>query len=194
MSKKSLINSMQERHVSFDQSLADLSSIERTSSQKVKSESNKQQYVLLDWNNRQSLLHFIQTTQLNQNPSNMSIEQLRQLITNNNHIYLFTSIIDLILTMNQTSLCQIYIDPFYYSTIQGTTPFLQSQFIADNIDLNRALYSIQKMAILLGVKMNPSVNKKISTKQRKTILNQQSLFIASKIPYNTCRDTSVHTQ
>ncbi len=129
----------------------------------------------------------------------MTIEQLRKLITNNNHIHIFNSIIDLILTMNKeqhhTSLCHIYIDPFYYSTIQGTISLSQSQLIADNINLNRSLYSIHKLAVLLGVKIDQSsneiLNEKISIKQRKSILNQQLLFIASKIPYNTFGDKSV---
>jgi hypothetical protein len=132
----------------------------------------------------------------------MTIEQLHQLITSNDHIHIFNSIIDLILSMNkeqhQTFLCHIYIDPYYYSTIQGTIPLSQSQLIADNINLNRALNSIQKMVSLLGVKIDQSTNEflheKISTKQRKAILNQQLLFIVSKIPYNTFRNKSIHTQ
>jgi len=132
----------------------------------------------------------------------MTIEQLRKLITNNNHIHIFNSIIDLIFTMNKEqhhiSLCHIYIDPFYYSTIQGTIPLSQSQLIADNINLNQALHSIQKIAVLLGIKIDQSfsenLSEKISTKQRKSILNRQLLFIASKMPYNTFGDTSIHTQ
>jgi hypothetical protein len=129
----------------------------------------------------------------------MTIKQLRELITNNNHIHIFNSIIDLILTMKKEehykSLCHIYIDPFYYSTIQGTIPLSQSQLIADNINLNRALHSIQRIAGLLGVKLDQSTNEflheKILTKQRKSILNQQLLFLASKIPYNTFHNTSI---
>jgi hypothetical protein len=119
----------------------------------------------------------------------MTIEQLRELITNNNHIHLFNSIIDLILCIKkeqtESFLCHIYIDPSYI-------PLSQSQLIADNINLNQAIYSIQKIASLLGVKISQSINEFLpETKQRNLILNQQSLFIASKIPYNTFYRTSI---
>jgi len=156
-------------------------------------------YVLLDWNNRQSLMNFIRTTNSNENLSNMTIEQLRKLLTKNDHIHIFNSIIDLIISMNkeqrQAFFSHIYIDPSYYSTIQGIIPLSQSQFIADNINLNRTLHTIQQMAILLGIKIDPSIKQeKISTKQRQSILHEQTLFIASKIPYNRFRNLSVHTQ
>lgn len=197
LSKTFLMNSIHDRHVSFDTNLIDLSSIERTNSQILKSKFTKHQYVLLDWNNRQSLLNFLnQTTKSTKNLSNMTVEQLHKQITNNNHIHIFNSIIDLTLTMNKeqhhTSLCHIYIDPYYYSTIQDTIPLSQSQLIADNTNINRALYSIEKLAVLLGVKIDQTIiYEKITTKQRKSILNQQLLFLASKIPYNTFRNTSI---
>ena len=126
----------------------------------------------------------------------MSIEQLQQLITDHNHIHIFNSITDLIFTMNKEqhriSFCHIYIDRSYYS---NTIPLSQSHLIADNINLNQTLYNIEKLAILLGVKIDQQINKflpsRLSTKERKSILNQHSLFLASKIPYNTFRHTSV---
>ncbi|CAF3071280.1 unnamed protein product [Rotaria sp. Silwood2] len=187
-SKTSSRNFLHEQHVNSDSSLINFSSIERTNSIH-----NKKQYVLLDWNNCQSLSNFIRTTKLNKNLSNMTIEQLHELIIKHDHIHIFQSIIDLILSMNreerQKFLCHIYIDPYYYSTIQGTIPLFQSQLIADNNNLDHVLHSIKKIATLLGVKLDQSINKilheKLSTKQRQSILNQHSLFIASKIPYNT---------
>jgi hypothetical protein len=132
----------------------------------------------------------------------MSIEQLQQLITHHNHIHVFNSITDLILTMNKEqhriSLCHIYIDRLYYSNFPDNIPLSRSHLIADNINLNRMLYNIEKLAILLGVKIDQPINKflpsRISTKQRKSILNQHLLFLASKLPSNTFRHTSVHTQ
>ena len=128
---KSLLNSIHDRHVSFDTSLIDLSSTEKTNSQ-----SHQTQYVLLDLNNRQSLLNFIRITQLTKNFSNLTIEQLQDLITNNKHIHIFNSIIDLTQTItkeqNHLSLCQIYIDPSYYSTISDSIPFSQSHLLAAN--------------------------------------------------------------
>ena len=158
--------------------------------------------MLLDWNNRQSLMNFIRTTKSTENLSTMTIEQLRELITNNDHIHIFNSMVDLILSMNkeqhQAVFCHIYIDPSYYSTIQGIIPLSQSHIIADNINFNRTLHSIQKMAMLLGVKIDQSLHEflpeKPSRKQRQSILHQQTLFITSKIPYNTFRNTSVHSQ
>ncbi len=199
LKKKSHSNSIPERHVSFDSSLIDLSSIEQINPPKT---TPKSQYVLLDWDNRQSLLNFIQTIELTNNPSTMSIEQLQQLITRYNHIHIFNSITDLILTMNKEqhriSLCYLYIDRLYYSNLPYTIPFSQSHLIADNINLNQILYNIEKIAIQLGVKIDRHINNfslsKLSTKQRKSILNQQSLFLASKIPYNTFRHTSAYTQ
>ena len=124
----------------------------------------------------------------------MSIEQLQQLITDQDHIHIFNSIIELILTMNKEqnpiSFCHLYID--------SNLPFTQSLLIADNINLKQALYSIEKIAILLGVKIDQHRNyfsiARLSTKQRKSILNQHSLFLTSKIPSNTFRHTSAHTQ
>ncbi|CAF3476278.1 unnamed protein product [Rotaria sp. Silwood1] len=187
-SKSSSINFLREQHIQNDSSSINFSSNERT-----KSIHNKKQYVLLDWNNRQSLIDFIRTTKLNKNLSNMTIEQLHELIINHDHIHIFHSIIDLIVSMTkeerQKFLCHIYIDPSYYSTIQGTIPLFQSHLIADNINLDRVLHSIEKIAFLLGVKLDQSMNnilqEKLSIKQRQSILNQQSLFIASKIPFST---------
>ncbi|CAF0732317.1 unnamed protein product [Rotaria sordida] len=188
ISKISSINFLYKQPMNSDSSLINISSNERTNSIY-----NKKQYVLLDWNNRQSLMNFIRTTQLNKNLSNMTIEQLHELIIHHDHIHIFHSIIDLICSMNkkerQEFLCHIYIDPFYYSTIQDTIPLFQSKLIADNINLDHVLHSIKKLAFLLGIKFDQSINKilpeKLSIKQRQSILNQQSLFIASKIPYNT---------
>ena len=191
LKEKSRSSSIRERHVSFDNSLIDLSSIEQINPSKTKP---KPQYVLLDWHNRQSLLNFLRTTELiTKNLSNMSIEQLQQLITDQDHIRIFNSIIDLTLTMykeqHQISFCNLYID---------SNLSIQSHLIADNINLKQVLYSIEKLSILLGVKIDPHRNSfsfsRLSTKQRKSILNQHSLFLTSKIPSNTFRHTSAHTQ
>jgi hypothetical protein len=124
----------------------------------------------------------------------MTIEQLHEFIINNEDIHIFTSIIDLILSIDkhQTFLCHIYIDPSYYS---NTIPFSHSELIADNVNLNQVIYSIQKIASLLGIKFDQNSSNEFlqETKQRKSILNQQSLFIASKVPYNTFYNTSIHT-
>ena len=197
MSKKFSINSLHRQAAPIDSSLIDISSTEQTNSQTL----NSNQYVLLDWNNRQSLVNFIRTTEFNQNLSTMTNEQLHELITSHNYIHIFHSIINLILFINneerEENFYRVYIDPSYYETIQGTIPFYQSHLIADNINLERVLRCTEKIAHLLGIKLDRSISKifeeKLSTKQRKSILNQQSLFIASKIPYNTFHDTSVHT-
>ena len=185
LEKKSPSNSISVQHINFESSLIDLSSIEQ-------SNSHKPHYVLLNWNDRQSLHNFLQTTQLTRNISNLPIEQLRQQISNTPHIHLFDSIIDLLLTMTKNqhrlSLCQIYIDPSYYSTIEGAHPFSYSTCIADNTDLHCTLNSIRKLAILLGLKIDPDANEfsseNLSTKQRKSILNQHSFYLASKMPSN----------
>ncbi len=201
MSKRFLVKSVSERHASFDTSLVELSSMTQTNSSKVKFKPNQPHYVLLDWNNRQSLLNFLQTIHHNQHLSNMPIEQLRQLITNHDQIHLFNSIIDLILTItkqqHRLSLCDIYIDPVYYSTIPDTVPFSQSYLMADNINLNRTLHNIQQIARHLGAKIDQSTKpfsfEKVSIKQRKSILNEQMRLITSKLPNHTFRHTSIHT-
>lgn len=193
-------NTIHDRHVSFDRSLIDLTSIEQSNSQILKSKSVKHQYILLDWNNRQSLLKFLnQTIASTKNLSTMSIEQLNEFITNQNHIHCFKSIIDLILTLTKEqdylSLCHIYIDPIYYSTIENTIPLSQSKLIADNINLKHALYSIKNLVMLLGIKIDQSSNEylheKLSKEQRKLILNQYLLYLASKIPNNTFSHTTL---
>ena len=199
--KKSQSNSISGRHVNFETSSIDLSSIEQSTSNKPKLTSHPPHYVLLNWNDRQSLLKFLHTTQSLHNISHLTIEQLRQEITMNTHIHLFQSISDLLLTMSKEqqriSLCQIYIDPSYYSTREGTTSFSQSRLIADNYDLNRTLYSIRKISNLLGIKIDQHTNEfsfeNRSTKQRKSILSQHSLFLASKIPSNIFRHSFVPT-
>ncbi|CAF3370687.1 unnamed protein product [Rotaria socialis] len=196
MSKRFSINSLHKQDVPIDSSLIDLSSIEQTNSQTV----NSNHYVLLDWNNRQSLMKFIRTTEFNQNLRTMTNEQLHELITSHNYIHIFHSIINLILSINnkehEENFYRVYIDPSYYGTIQGTVPFCESHLIADNINLKRVLRCTEKIAHLLGIKLDRSIRKSfeenLSTKQRNSILNQQSLFIASKIPYNTFRNSSVH--
>ncbi|CAF1052664.1 unnamed protein product [Rotaria magnacalcarata] len=196
MSKRFSINSLHKQNVPIDSSLIDLSSIEQTNSQTI----NSNQYVLLDWNNRQSLMNFIRTTEFNQNLTAMTNEQLHELITSHNYIHIFHSIIDLILFINneehEENSYRVYIDPSYYGTIQGTIPFCESHLLADNINLKRVFRCTEKVAHLLGIKRDRSIRKifeeKLSTKQRKSILNQQSLFIASKIPYNTFHNISVH--
>lgn len=190
--KKSRSHSLSIRHVNFERSLIDLSSIEQSISHKANFLSHSPQYVLLNWNDRSSLLKFLHTTQSIRNISHLSIEQLRHQIITNTSIHLFQSITDLFLTLSKEqqriSLCQIYIDPSYYSTRYGTDPFSQSHLIADNYDLNRTLYSIRKISNLLGVNIDQHANdfsfENRSTKQRKSILSQHSLFLASKMPSN----------
>ena len=149
------MDSIHKRHVNFDTSLNNLSSITKTKSDTT---NHKKQYVLLDWNNPKSLLHFLQTTTSHKNLSNMTIKQLQNLISNNNDIHIFNSINDLMLMMtkeqNKISLCDIYIDPYYYyySITENIIPFSQSYLIADNINLNQNLYCIEKISILLGLK------------------------------------------
>ena len=127
----------------------------------------------------------------------MTIEQLQELIIKHDHIHIFHSIIDLVLSMHkeqhQTFLCHVYIDPSYYTTIPNTIPLSQSQLVADNMNLNQVLHSIERMAILLGIKFDQPTPRilleKISAEKRKSILHQQSLYIASKIPSHY---TSIH--
>lgn len=192
LEKKSLSNSISARAMS----LIDLTSIEQS-----KSSSHSPEYVLLNWNDRQSLLNYLQTTQHIRTISKLTLEQLHQQILTHSHIHLFDSIIDLLLTMTKDqhhiSVCQIYIDPSCYSLDEITHPFSQSHCIADNGDLHSTLNSIQKLAILLGLKIELDVNEfsfeNRSTKQRKSILNQHSLYLASKMPSNIIQHSSVPT-
>lgn len=197
LSKRFSIHSSPKQDITTSSSLIDLSSIEQVKSQNPRSK----QYALIDWNNRQSLLNFIRWTELFKNPSSMTIEQLHDLISNHDYIHIFHSITDLVLFISkekgQLVLANVYIDPHYYSSIQGAIPYFQSQLIADNVNLDRALRSFKKISYLLGIKSDPYLNKileeKISMKQQKSILNQQSLVNSSKIPYNVLNKTSVHT-
>ncbi|CAF0995824.1 unnamed protein product [Adineta steineri] len=185
ISKLSSINSLHDRHVNFDSNSIDFSSSDEKKYEKLNS--NKQHYAILNWNNRQSLLNFLQTVKPNQKFSTMTIEQLHEFINNNDHIHIFNSINELIYFINkenrfQTLFHQIYIDSS------------QSQLIADNLNLDHTLYSIKKIARLLGVKIDELSQEKSLTKHRKSLLNHQISFIASKLPYNTFRTTSTHTQ
>ncbi|CAF1595570.1 unnamed protein product [Adineta ricciae] len=188
LSKQSSNLSMGERHVNFDSSTIDLTSVDR----KHTSQTNRTEeyYVLLNWNNYSSLVNFLRTTKITKSFSSMTLEQLQQLVTNNEHIYVFNSINTLLLSLNkrhsQLKMAYlIYIDPTYYSALQGSSPWSQSRMIADNIDLTRTLHSIQYVVRSLGVTIDEFLPKDISSKQRKSILNQQTSLIASKLPYST---------
>ena len=179
------------RNLILDISSTDCSSM----SQKSKSLSRKTYYVLLDWTNPSSLRRCIQTTiDPSKSLTNQSLQQLQELITNNQHVEVCHSIIDLILK-SQFSLCQIYIDPSYYSSIENSIPFTQSSILADNTNLNKTLNNIKLIVNLLGVKLNNHQPNNLPTnKQREIILNEQIELIRSKVPYNIFRQASVQTQ
>ncbi|CAF0831395.1 unnamed protein product [Adineta ricciae] len=188
LSKQSSNLSMGERHVNFDSSAIDFTSIDH----KHTSQTNRTEeyYVLLNWNNYSSLINFFRTTKITKSFSSMTLEQLQQLVANNEHIHVFNSINTLLLSLNERQsqpkmTYLIYIDPTYYSALQGSSPWSQSRLIADNIDLTRSLSSIQYVVRSLGVTIDEFLPKDISPKQRKSILNQQTSLIASKLPYST---------
>ena len=179
---------MGERHVNFDSSAIDFTSIDRQNTSQTNH--TEDYYALLNWNNYPSLVNFLRITKITKSFSSMTLEQLQQLVTNNEHIYVFNSINTLLLSLNkrhtQPKMAYlIYIDPTYYSALQGSYPWSQSRLIADNIDLTRTLRSIQYVVRSLGVTIDEFSPKDISPKQRKSILNQQTSLIASKLPYST---------
>ncbi|UJR35978.1 hypothetical protein I4U23_028719 [Adineta vaga] len=200
ISKQYSKTSLHERHVNFDSDTIDFTSTDQMNTSQVNYV--EEQYVLLKWNDQQSLLNFLRTTKHKKSLSSMTIEQLQKLIINNEHIHIFNSINTLILSLNKLhsqhkTIYSIYIDPTCYSTIQGIIPWSQSYLIADNINLTRTTHSIQHISQSLGINIDQTINKfsqkSTSKKQWKSILNEQALLIASQIPYSTFHPTTSHT-
>ena len=176
-------NSTRQRRTLLSSSVTKSSSMASSNTDRSKA---LERYVLLDWNNRQSLLEFLRTATSHRNLSDLTVTQLQELISDSRHLHLFDSIIDLMLHKASSHLYQIYIDRSYHSTLPGMIPFTHSSVIADNLHLSQSIHATQILASRLTNNIDSSIDTFLSeqalTSKRTSIREQQSRFLASRLP------------
>ena len=178
--------STRERRTLFNSTVTEHSSIARSHSNRSNA---LERDVLLDWNDRQSLLTFLRTVTSHKNLANLTLSQLQELISNCGYLRRFDSVIDLMLRKSSTHLHQIYIDRSYHTTLPGMIPFTHLSIIADNLDLSQALHATQILASRLTEKIDSSIDAFLCDpplqSKRVSLRQKQSLFLASQLPTGT---------